>query len=482
MFTKVEECPTTPSSRMFDPASHHVDLAGSGFDEHEYFVTGTSNVYAWDGTNVAVRNSDVPYVNRVVVRAPKDPARFSGNVIVEILNSTSNFDVDRVWALTHPLLMRQGDAYVGITSKPNVLRALKAFDSERYAPLTWALDDPDSENIPEEKLGNFAGASFHGSEDGLFWDMLADLAEALRKPGNPFLPNLQPAFQYLAGWSQSGGYMIRWLKTFAYRSEREAPYFDGYFSCGSTSCLMPDLNQGYGPTGQTADATLPYLPQPMVEIHTESENLKWHNYASILPDSNIPGRRYRVYGIAGSTHDSQNTWPGWYAGDSDSKRIGVLSTYPGQENKPNDFPYELAFRAALKALYAWVREGKVPESQEPIRADLLHENLPDETGNSQGGWRLPPIEVPLAAYRPVCAANAESTPIAASLFGYVENYPLDLAKTLYRSYEHYLELVEESIRKCVRKGLLLTEDADECRAYCKALAAEIGLAPEGEVA
>lgn len=38
-----------------------------------------------------------PYTNRVLFRMPSDPARFSGNVVIEILNSTAGIDIDRIW-------------------------------------------------------------------------------------------------------------------------------------------------------------------------------------------------------------------------------------------------------------------------------------------------------------------------------------------------------------------------------------------------
>ena len=92
-------------SHAFDAvAFHHVplDLAAVGFHEKEFFFSGLANAYQYqnptdptDDRVVPVQAQPVAYVKRFLVRAPDDPARFSGNVILEL-----------------------GDAYVTVTSLP----------------------------------------------------------------------------------------------------------------------------------------------------------------------------------------------------------------------------------------------------------------------------------------------------------------------------------------------------------------------------
>ena len=69
--------PVTASSRPFGSRSDQIAAAGQV--EREFLQTGTANVYAHgpDGTAV-VRNPDVKYATRFIVRAPSDPQRFSG--------------------------------------------------------------------------------------------------------------------------------------------------------------------------------------------------------------------------------------------------------------------------------------------------------------------------------------------------------------------------------------------------------------------
>ena len=88
----------------------------------------------------------MPYTNRLILRRPGQPARFSGVVLVEIINSTADFDIERIWAESWRYLVRCGIAYVGITSKPNVLPQLKRFDPTRYGALDWP--NPCARTVP----------------------------------------------------------------------------------------------------------------------------------------------------------------------------------------------------------------------------------------------------------------------------------------------------------------------------------------------
>ena len=59
----------TPTSTpfMMDPG----DLAADGYVEQEFFISGTANVYQFDGGgNVVVKTPNVPYTTRILVRRP----------------------------------------------------------------------------------------------------------------------------------------------------------------------------------------------------------------------------------------------------------------------------------------------------------------------------------------------------------------------------------------------------------------------------
>ena len=162
----------TATSYPFGGAAHTrvpTDLAAAGYVEEEFFVSGTANVYDWHRPGPAVvRTPNVPYTTRVLVRRPRARARFSGTVIVELLNPSNLFDLNIGWALSHQQIVRGGDAWVGITAKPVAIRSLRAFDPARYQPLAWPnplpLDDKrNCTTVPRD--------SERTTENGLVWDI-----------------------------------------------------------------------------------------------------------------------------------------------------------------------------------------------------------------------------------------------------------------------------------------------------------------------
>src|SRR5215216_3874181 len=114
--------PVTADSYPFGAADHQLvpqDLAKAGYVEEEYLVSGKANVYDWPEPGPAVvRTADAPYTTRILVRRPAKRTKFSGNVVVEMLNPSNLFDLNIGWALSHAHFMRNGDVWVGITAKP----------------------------------------------------------------------------------------------------------------------------------------------------------------------------------------------------------------------------------------------------------------------------------------------------------------------------------------------------------------------------
>ena len=76
------------------------ELADFNYVEKEYFVSGTAN--------------GKPYTTRIVVREPKDPKKFSGIVVSEIMHSSGN---SWMFFNTHTYVMSQGDVHVEIASQ-----------------------------------------------------------------------------------------------------------------------------------------------------------------------------------------------------------------------------------------------------------------------------------------------------------------------------------------------------------------------------
>ena len=248
MITRLEEIPVTKESYPFASAERYLKLSERGYVEKEYYMYGTANVYetADERGGVRVRTVDAPYTNRIIVRAPQDTAKCSGNVVVEIINPTSFMEIDRMWILGWKKFVRDGDIYVGITSKPNTIAKMVEFDEKRYGRLSWANPTPDVPFSERLQATGGLGDLNHDYETGLFWDMLTDLAWLLRgeEEQNP-IREYKREYVYLTGWSQSGSYLFRYLNSFAYRPDaaRGARVFDGYLSGGGVHSLGIPVNQ-----------------------------------------------------------------------------------------------------------------------------------------------------------------------------------------------------------------------------------------------
>ena len=117
--------PVTEDSYTFNAAKRQyvpIDLVSYGYVEEEYFISGLANIYQWyeSGTSPAtVRTPDAPYTTRFLLRRPAEPAKFSGNVIVEIFNWARNYDNPwGGWGESCEYFLAHGDAWVGITIRP----------------------------------------------------------------------------------------------------------------------------------------------------------------------------------------------------------------------------------------------------------------------------------------------------------------------------------------------------------------------------
>ena len=225
--------PVTATSYPFGAADHTLvpeDLRKVGYVEDEYLVSGKANVYTWPGPGPAqVRTPDAPYTTRILVRRPAKASRFSGNVVVEMLNPSNRFDLNIGWAMAHRQMVRNGDAWVGITDKPIDVVALKKFDPDRYGSLSFAnplaLDDPRNCLKPVSSVDSTTAS--RATEDGLALDIYSQVGALLRSRdrSNPLAyrssrhdrhgwggghgADVQHLYGF--GYSQTGGYLYDYI-------------------------------------------------------------------------------------------------------------------------------------------------------------------------------------------------------------------------------------------------------------------------------
>ncbi|KNC18924.1 hypothetical protein AC792_09480 [Arthrobacter sp. RIT-PI-e] len=456
----------TPDSHPFGAAGYQEvpqDLAKSRYVEEEYLVSGTSNVYTWpDAGPAEVRTADAPYTTRVLVRRPARDHRFSGNVVVEMLNPSNLFDLNIGWALAQEQIIANGDAWVGITAKPVAVEALKTFDPQRYASLSFAnplpLEDP-------ANCSTVAADSSRTTENGLVWDIYSQVGAWLRSDAatNPLrygAPTTRVEHAYGFGYSQTGGFLVNYINGVHPRVVESdgAPIYDAYLVAvagGAFAGAYPMNQCEAAPPVDDERRQFQDVGVPVMRMMSQSDYLR--GIGSRRADSDEPGDRYRHYEMAGAGHATPDELT-FSARSADILAAGRdVPPASCNEGPRSRFPSSIFFDAALRNLDRWVRDDIAPPRAEPI---LVRDGVPvlDEVGNVQGGLRSPYLDAPTSTWY----GNATG-----ASFCFIAGYEVPLAQQtldgLYRNRADYVRAVKESTRALERQGFLTDYDAQALR-------------------
>lgn len=449
--------PVRAESHPFGGAAYTripTDLSKSGYVEEEFLVSGTANVYDWPKPGPAiVRTPNAPYTTRILMRRPATAARFSGTAVVELLNSASLFDLNVGWAISHKQMVRRGDAWIGITSKPVSVRSLKAFDPVRYAALAWANPLPltDSRNC-----ATVARDSERTTENGLVWDIYRQVGAWLKsaEKTNPLTyDQSRTAVQQLIAWgySQTGGFLYTYANAIHPLDvqERIRPLFDGYL-IGVASGPSP-IHQCAGPVpADDPRRRLKDLGVPVIRVMTQSDYLP--TIAARLPDSNTVQNLTRNYEIAGAAQATPDELNFSAAPDDIVKAQRIAPAMVCNEGPRSRFPNSLAFNAILLNLELWISKRVPPPRNSTIYVGNGKPFI-DKFGNVQGGVRSPYVDVPISTWH--ANATGES---ACRMAGYeVPFEPLRL-KAIYPTKLAYERAVADKVTALVDERFLTAED------------------------
>jgi hypothetical protein len=467
--------PVTADSYPFGAADHEripENLRAAGYVEEEFLVAGTANVYDWPaGGPAVIRTAGVPYVTRVLVRRPADRSRFSGNVVVEMLNPSNLFDLNLGWAISGRQMMRHGDAWVGITAKPVSVTTLKTFNPTRYAPLSLAnplpLDDA-------RNCGTVPADSTRSTENGLVWDINTQVGAWVRSRAatNPLAYGVDASaphpVQHLYAWgySQTGGYLYTYVNAIHPLVVKDdgRSMFDAY---------LVAMASGPSPINQCAEPIPAGDPRrvmrnvgvPVVRVMSQSDYLS--GIAGRRPDSDIAPDLYRNYEIAGAAHATPDEL-NFAAAPADIQKGGRdVPPMACNEGPRSRFPNGPAFNAILQNLDRWVRTGTPAPQAEPI---LVVDGTPvfDRFGNVIGGIRSPFEEAPTSTW-----FGNSTGPSFCRIAGHEVPFGRAQLKAIYPTMDDYERAVTASASRLVVEGFLVKEDADALIATARQEAAEL---------
>jgi hypothetical protein len=454
---------TSATNRPFLAATRTeqpVALEAAGYTETELLVSGQASIHEWSGatsTQVSVRDADIPYATRILLRRPVDARRFSGLVVVELLDASELHDRAPLWGLSAQQFLRHGDAWVGVTVRPSAVAALRRYDAVRYGALSFAYrHTADCPAVADVR------ATPPDTESGLAWGLIAQVGALLRSSSkeNPLL-DLNPRHLIAAGYGQAGAYVTTYANVAhaLLRRGDGAPIYDGYLSAAAARFTVP-INQCAAPL-PADDPRRGALPRdvPFVAVATESD----FNFApaSRREDSDAPGDIFRLFEIAGSAY--VGPYPAGLPVAANLQIAGFAPPATDLCREPrSDFPAGLAFNAI------WLQYAELLATGRPMlslpRIETLPDNGPrrDEAGNASGGWRLPQLEVPLARYagRSTPRDASERATTACALTGAKEPFDAAKLKSHYRDRAGYLQRFRAAVDRAVQERRLVAEDGE----------------------
>lgn len=453
--------PVTSTSHPWNGAAWQTEpiiLKKYGYVEEEYFASGTANVYnnTPNGGFALTTVASGPYNTRVIIRRPKDMKKFSGRVVVEILNMSASYDFTAMWGALWERILDNGDVYVGITSKPNVFGSMNVFDSERYSTLSMA-NPIAPENQTCGKLPGETGYSANLSklyENGLAWDIFSQVGALMKSKGSTNPLGKPAKYVFLAGESQSGNYLITYYKYIhPIANYKGKPVYDGYIAEASIGPAGAPINQCATALPATdAQYPIPGRSTPIVLINSQWDFPGARKVAP-KPDSNTARDKSRSWEITGSNHGWRFQYLYGDADEDDLIKIGFPSAIWACPKDRPEVPLYMPEKALYEGLIKWVEKGKAPPTAQKIFLKPGTYSIEyDDNAVALGGLRMPMVEAPIANFGTGTYALTDGCPE-------MTPFSKETLKALYGNQKGYVEKYTKAANKLVKGGYLLNEDA-----------------------
>ena len=442
----------------------HYDLEQLGYLEAEFEARGQAQSYRVlggrrrDGRLATVPNGLAPFTTRLLVRRPMSPADFSGTVVVEWLNVSGGIDASPDWDYLHRHIIRQGDAWVGISAQKAGVDGgglaegihLKLFNSERYGHLSHP-------------------------GDAFSFDMFTQVGRAMQAGESPLLGDLAANRVLAIGESQSAAF----LATYINGVDPLVRVFDGFFLHGRPG-VRAEFDGTFGPRelDEQYEAMARFPEQiradarvPVLLLSSETDVTVLRNAAIEQADSEnvrvweLPGAAHAdTYLLVASRADGGQLEPAEFARMLEPITELVIMTV---EKPINSAPHQhYVAQAALQHLDRWVGHGEAPPSAP--RLALLDDDKTcqrDELGNARSGIRNPWVDVPIR----MLSGEGQAGEGFAFLFG--TTAPLEPG-TITRLYpggrDDYLAAFTPALDQTIAAGFILEADRSEILAVAAA--------------
>lgn len=443
-----------------------IDLSLLGYEQSEFFVSGTARSFAnvgdldSDGRWAVEPAEEADYTTRIVVVRPSDPADFSGTVVMEWFNVTAGLDAAPNFTMSHVEQLRAGHAYVGVSAQQGGIEPSEGGFDVGFA-LYLKGNNPD----------RYGTLSHPG--DSFSYDIFNQAAQAVRSPepgGVDPLGGLIVEQMIATGESQSA---FR-LATYVNAIDPVAQLFDGY--------MIHSRSGGSANLSQEPQADIPTPDQVLVRNDMRVPVMTFQTETDLLllgwpPDRQPDAENFVLWEVAGTAHSDVYS----IALDVGPQDLGdnpaiaavveVVAPIPGiiECGEPiNSGPQHYVMNAAIHALDRWVRDGERPTEAE--RLEVLEREIDpdaegrqasyaavtDENGNIRGGVRTTWVDVPVATL----TGNPPAGGGYCGLFGTTALFDDAKLAELYPEPGRYIDAVTASIEQSVADGFILQADAD----------------------
>ena len=439
--------PLTGGSGVFLGEPVTVDLQHFGYVQHEYMASGSAASYRYngplssDGRWSFLPDGHASYRTRVLMRYPADPARFSGTVVVEWLNVSGGVDADPEWASLYQEILRQGDAWVGISAQQIGVMG---------GPVLVTVPGPGSQVVGKGLRGidpqRYGSLDLPG--DGFSFDIFTQVARAVR--AGEGMGGLKPQRLIAAGESQSAFALV----TYYDGVQPITHEFDGFFVHSRGASGLPLVGPGQNAGLVNALSGVPVIfrtdqPAPVIDVQAESD-------VTGLLDSSVARQpdngRFRLWEVAGTSH-------------ADVHLLGANARYIDCGVPINNGPMNLVAKAALRAVTVWVQNGTAPVHAPRIELTPG----PQSTGRSEPRRHCTgrhPHSTRRRACRHRCRVwRARRSSVICLLLGSTKPFTAARLTQLYPSRAVYLKRYDADADATIKAGFVLPQDRAALLAY-----------------
>lgn len=439
------EGPITGPGAPFVAGTREIDLGDVGFQQSEFFVSGTAvsytnaNQFDSDGRWLVREADTADYKTRILVYRPQDANAFSGTVILEWLNVSGGLDAAPHWSAMHTEVFREGHVWIGVS-----------------AQFIGVEGSPDASfSLPLKTVQPERYASLSHPGDSFSYEIYSQVAQAVRNPvGVDPLEGLVAEQLIAVGESQSAGRLVTYVNAFAPRYR----VFDGYLihSRGGGS---PRLSQS-----PQAEVTTPEivrvrddLEQPVLIFQTESDPILLKALPSNQPDSTM----FRLWEVAGTAHADVYTLITSNSDLGDDPSVADVvendNPVPIQCELPiNSGPAHWVLKAGLHGLVEWISTGTpLPEAPRLLATEGGDAFQLDAHGNALNGIRTPYVDAPVA----ILSGLGQTGNSFCRIFGTTKLFDDARMAELYPTHEAYVDAITNTTNAAVDAGFILPPDA-----------------------